>query len=96
MRDNYLRKDLALPDVAAAVGLSDKYVNALVKDVTGATINHAVIRLRMEEAARLPRDPSARIYKICDRIGYTDQDYFREAFKKQYGVTPTEYRNRRA
>lgn len=93
MKDNFMRKDLALPDVAAAVGLSDKYMNVLVKEVTGTTINHAIIRFRMEEAARQLKDPSNRIYEICERIGYADLDHFREVFKKQFGQTPTEYRN---
>lgn len=90
----YGRRELALSDVAAAVGLSEKYLNTLVKEVTGQTINHWIIRLRMEEAARMLKDPANRIYEICDRIGYADQDHFRESFKKQYGLTPTEYRNR--
>lgn len=91
--ESYMRKELSLSDVAGAVGLSDKYLNLLFKEVTGMTINHALIRLRMEEAARLLKDPAIKIYEICDRIGYTDQDYFRESFKKQYGVTPSDYRN---
>ncbi|RED64843.1 response regulator transcription factor [Cohnella lupini] len=93
MKEQYTRRELSLSDVAAAVGLSEKYMNLLVKDVTGATINHLIIGLRMEEAARLLKNPMNRIYEICERIGYTDQDHFRESFKKQYGLTPTEYRN---
>ncbi|MBW7460627.1 AraC family transcriptional regulator, partial [Paenibacillus sepulcri] len=94
VKEGYTRKELALSEVAAAVGLSDKYLNLLVKEVTGTTINHAIIRLRMEEAARLLKDPANKIYEICDWIGYADQDHFRETFKKQYGLTPTEYRNK--
>jgi two-component system response regulator YesN len=82
IKDGYMRKELSLSDVAGAVGLSDKYLNLLFKEVTGVTINHAIIRLRMEEAARLLKDPAIKVYEICDRIGYTDQDYFRESFKK--------------
>lgn len=93
MRESYSRKELSLSDVAIAVGLSEKYVNALVKEVTGETINHWIVRLRMEEAARLLKDPANRIYEICDRIGYSDPDYFRETFKKHYGLTPSDYRN---
>ncbi len=93
VKEQYMRKDLALSDVAAAVGLSEKYMNLLVKEVTGMTINHLIIRLRMEEAARLLKDPANRINEICGRIGYTDLDHFRESFKKHYGFTPTEYRN---
>lgn len=93
IRENYSRKDLSLWDVASGVGLSEKYVNALVKEVTGMTINHWIVKLRMEEAARLLKDPANRIYEVCDRIGYVDQDHFRETFKKQFGLTPTDYRN---
>lgn len=95
IKQNYARGDLALSDVADAVGLSEKYVNLIVKEVTGTTINAWIVRHRLEEAARLLKDPANRIYEICERIGYTDQDYFREVFKKQYGRTPTEYRNSR-
>ncbi|BFT72069.1 response regulator [Paenibacillus sp. P36] len=94
MKKGYMRKELSLSDVADAVGLSEKYLNLLVKEVTGVTMNHAIIRLRMEEAARLLKDPAIKIYEVCDRIGYTDQDHFRESFKKQYGATPSEYRNK--
>ncbi len=93
MNVGFRKRDFALSDVAAAVGLSERYLNRLFKEVTGTTINHMIIRLRMEEAARLLKDPLAKIYEICDRIGYADQDHFRESFKKQFGLTPTEYRN---
>ncbi|MEC0372296.1 response regulator transcription factor [Paenibacillus chibensis] len=93
IRANYVSKELTLSDVAQEVGLSEKYVNALVKEVTGLTISHWIVKLRMEEAQRLLKDPTFRIYEICDRIGYSDQDHFREMFKKQFGLTPTDYRN---
>lgn len=95
IKAHYARNELALSDVAAAVGLSEKYVNLLVKEVTGTTINAWIVRHRLEAAVRMLKDPANRIYEICERIGYTDQDYFREVFKKQYGLTPTEYRNSR-
>ncbi|RAV05510.1 response regulator [Paenibacillus sp. YN15] len=90
---HYSRRDLTLADISSHVGLSEKYLNQIFKEVTGTTLNHTIIRLRMEKAANLMKDPAIKIYEICDQIGYTDQDYFRESFKKQYGLTPTEYRN---
>jgi len=94
LKEGFLRKELVLSDVAASVGLSERYLNLLFKEVTGATINYTIIRLRMEEAARLLKDPAIKIYEVCERIGYTDQDHFRESFKKQFGLTPTEFRNK--
>jgi two-component system response regulator YesN len=94
VKEGFTRRELVLSDVAASVGLSDKYLNLLFKEATGMTINHWIIRLRMEEAARLLKDPAIKIYEICDQLGYIDQDHFRESFKKQFDLTPTEYRNK--
>jgi len=94
VKEEFTRSELTLSEVAASVGLSDKYMNLLFKEVTGMTINHWIIRLRMEEAGRLVKDPATKIYEICERVGYADQDHFRESFKKQFGLTPTEYRNK--
>lgn len=94
VRQHVRERELSLAAIACHIGLSEKYLNQIVKEVTGATLNHAVIRMRMEEAAVLLRDPNARIYEICDQIGYSDQDHFRESFKKQFGLTPTEFRNK--
>lgn len=90
----FFKRNLTLAEVAASVHLSEKHLNLMVKEVTGHTLNSLIIRRRMEEAARLLQDPSVRVYEVCEMIGYTDQDHFREGFKKHYGVTPTEYRNR--
>jgi two-component system, response regulator YesN len=94
VRQHFLQRELSLSDIAYHIGLSEKYLNQIFKQVTGLTLNHTVIRMRMEAAADLLRDPNTKIYEICDQIGYADQDHFRESFKKQYGLTPTEFRNK--
>lgn len=91
---HYPKRELALYDIASHVGLSEKYLNQVFKEVTGTTLNHAIIQLRMDAAVRLLKDPTIKIYEICDRIGYADQDHFRDSFKKQFGLTPTDYRNK--
>lgn len=94
LRQHYRQRDLSMSNIAHHIGLSEKYLNQIFKEVTGVTLNHTVIRMRMEDAAVQLRDPNAKIYEICDLIGYSDQDHFRESFKKQYGFTPTEFRNK--
>lgn len=91
---HYMRRSLTLNDIASHVGLSEKYLNQVFKEVTGTTLNHAIIQIRMEASVKLLKDPTIKIYEICDQIGYTDQDHFRDSFKKHYGLTPTDYRNK--
>ena len=48
--------------------------------------------IRMKEAQRVARQqPDIRISDLAYRVGFQDPKYFATAFKKQFGVTPTEY-----
>lgn len=91
---NRTNPSLNLQLVASQVHLSEKYANLLFKKMTGTTINAFIIFRKMELAAQLLEDPCLKIYEVCDRIGYSDQDYFRVSFKKHYGFTPSDFRDR--
>ena len=48
--------------------------------------------MRMQDALRmLENEPEVSIGLIADAVGFTPAN-FREQFKKEYGMTPTEYR----
>ena len=50
---------------------------------------------RMEAAARLLETTYLSVKEIAAQVGLHDQSHFVRDFKKQYGHTPTEYRNRK-
>lgn len=53
-------------------------------------------KYKMEKAARLLLlRKDIRISEVADLMGFTDLKYFRLVFKKYYGVSPSEYRNRK-
>lgn len=85
---------LSLQQVADEANLSEKYANSVFKETVGTTINHYIIAKRMELAAKLLQDPDVKVYEVCERIGYADNDHFRISFKRHHGCTPSEYRNR--
>ncbi|PYI53346.1 response regulator transcription factor [Paenibacillus flagellatus] len=94
LKANIASGALTLQQVAAEANLSEKYANSIFKETVGTTINHYIIAQKMELAARLLQDPDVKVYEVCERIGYADQDHFRESFKRHHGCTPSEYRNR--
>ena len=49
--------------------------------------------LRIEHAKRLLRDPNYKILQIAQESGFHDTRYFAKIFKKNVGITPSEYRN---
>jgi two-component system response regulator YesN len=51
-----------------------------------------VTAIRKEKAKELLQNSSLSMKEICAQIGYADPNYFRRTFKKNVGVTPTEYK----
>jgi two-component system response regulator YesN len=93
IQGNYSR-DLSLDAVATEVGVSAGYLSRLFKQVTGETFKGYLTRIRMQEAKRLLSQTGIRVYEIAEEVGYNDQHYFSEVFRKETGLSPLEYRNR--
>ena len=51
-----------------------------------------VTQVRMDEAVRLLRDTDEKTYRIAERTGYSDPNYFSYVFKRRFGVSPSKYR----
>lgn len=51
-----------------------------------------LIRLRLENACRMLRNPGVKIYEIATECGFCDAMYFNRCFTKHYGQSPRAYR----
>jgi two-component system response regulator YesN len=91
IRDNY-GKNISLEDVSRAVDISPYYFSRLFKEETGENFIEYLTGIRMEHARELLINPRYSMKEICSMIGYQDPNYFSRSFKKNVGVTPTEYR----
>lgn len=88
---NYSQK-LSLSDLAAISHLSESYLSKTFKKEVGANISQYIEHLRCEKAAEMLRSGRTAIQDISSYVGYEDNNYFVKVFKKQFGMTPTEYR----
>jgi AraC-like DNA-binding protein len=80
--------------VAARLGITARWVHVLLED-TGRTFTEHLLEHRLDRAASLLRDPrhrSSRIADIAFRVGFSDLSHFNRAFRRKYGVTPTDIR----
>lgn len=93
IRENY-DEDISLKTLADDFYLTSNYICLLFKKETGETFNSYLTDVRIEKAKELLKDPVLRIYQIAEKVGYSDSDYFTRLFKKNTGVTPSEYRKR--
>lgn len=93
MEENY-NKDISLDDVSRIVDISPYYFSKLFKEETGENFIEYLTNIRIEKAKKLLQNKDISIKNICADTGYSDPNYFSRIFKKQVGLTPTEYRER--
>jgi two-component system response regulator YesN len=88
-----LADDVSLKTLGEQVYLHPAYLSKVYKMETGEGINQYVQRLRMEKAAHLLKQTVCRVYEIGQLIGLPNTTYFIKQFRKDYGMTPQEYRD---
>jgi len=85
-------KDISLDDVSREVNISPYYFSKLFKEETGENFIEYVTAIRMEKAKELLAGSDKSMKEIGLDVGYADPNYFSRIFKKNMGVTPTEYK----
>ena len=90
--NNHLDETLDIKTLANEAALSDFHFHRIFKALKGEAIGGYITRLRLEATARLLRYTALTIEEIAFNIGYETPASLSKAFKKQYGISPTEYR----
>ena len=90
--NNHLDETLDLKTLANEAALSDFHFHRIFKALKNEAIGGYITRLRLEATARLLRYTALTIEEIAFNIGYETPASLSKAFKKQYGISPTEYR----
>lgn len=90
--DKELAGDLTLRTQARLMDVNPSYLSAAFKKETGFTLTEYVTRKRMEYARFLLDSTNMQIQTIASYCGIPDICYFTKIFKRQVGVSPTEYR----
>lgn len=87
----HLADDVSLQAIADYVHFHPVYLSKLYKQETGDSLSDYIHRIRMEKAVYLLRHTDAKMYEIAEQIGY-ESTYFNKVFKKQFHITPQEFR----
>lgn len=89
---NYNRASLTLGDVADGVQVSPSYLSKQLKRELGLSFIDYLTEVRIRKAIQLMNDPHAKVYEIAEKVGYSSQHYFSNAFKKMTGTSPMLYK----
>jgi two-component system, response regulator YesN len=86
-------QDICISGLAQELGYSPNHVGAAFKKETGQTIHDFWHTVRIEKAKTLLKKKNLLISEAAVRVGYNDQYYFSNVFKRYTGVSPKTYRN---
>ena len=91
-----LKEDLFRKTLAAQVYLSEDYISRIFMNAAGMSITSYIASRRMERARKYLEDTALPVSKIAMEVGYSNFSYFSKTFRDWTGVTPNEYRMRKA
>ncbi|MEH1835867.1 MAG: helix-turn-helix transcriptional regulator [Nostoc sp.] len=85
----------SLLNLAEEIGLNDFKLKRGFREVFGTTVLGYVQSLRLEQAQQLLRGTNLTVAEIASQVGYESITHFRHLFKRQFGITPREYRQQK-
>ncbi len=87
---------LTTEEIARAVSFSPNHFSRKFRRETGIGLHEYLVFIRLHHAARELLATEDTITDIALRCGFSDGNYFKDCFKRKYGVTPRQYRRLRA
>ena len=78
--------------MTALANLSRAQLMRLFKQQTGISPHAFVNLIRLRQAAVLLRQTADSVLSVALNVGFQSETHFGKAFKKQYGISPGQYR----
>ncbi len=88
-----LTKKLTLAEVAHHFFVSESTISQLFRKKMGTSFYHCVTQKRLIEAKTLISQ-GLPLEQVGERVGFTDYSAFYKVFKKEFGISPRQFRNR--
>ena len=92
IRENYHNDQLSLHETSKQIGVSSSHLSKVFSQETGQTMTEYLTATRIGKAKELLKTTRCKTFEIAFQVGYNDQHYFSNLFKKVTGMTPMEYR----
>ncbi len=90
--DAHIYENITVRDLAETVSLSTSQMTRVFGKAFGQTPYEYVLGRKTDTACLLLRNTALSVKEIAYRLGFSDEHYFCNVFKKRVGMTPGRYR----
>lgn len=88
----HLAEDMSLAVLSEEFHLNAQYISQLFKNEIGVNFLAYLTNIRMEKAKKLLLSTALSVAEVAEQSGYGDYRVFTKVFKKNEGITPSQYR----
>ncbi|HPN71592.1 MAG TPA: ATP-binding protein, partial [Saprospiraceae bacterium] len=92
IEENLSEASFTVDDMAKLLLMSRIQIYRKVKALTGQTPNNFLREIRLKRASQLLELTDYSISEITYKVGFNDLKYFREKFKEEFGINPSDFR----
>ena len=92
---NLSNSDFNVDMLTQEVGISRAQLHRKMKELTGISTSEFIRNIRLEQAARLLKEQKVNITQVAYAVGFSNLAHFSTVFRKHFGVSPSEYAERK-
>ena len=94
LMEQHLSTPLALADIATQLGVSREYLSRIFQDELATTPGKQYMHMRLQRACEVMTTTGHSLDAVALQHGFADATHFGKAFKRHFGLTPGQWRNR--
>ncbi|MEO0470300.1 MAG: tetratricopeptide repeat protein [Bacteroidota bacterium] len=91
IEDNLSEPQFGVEQLSEAAGMSVTHLNRKLRALVDQSAGKLIRSMRLQRAADLLKQQAATVSEIAYDLGFSDPTHFTRSFKKQFGMSPTEY-----
>lgn len=91
--EDKISEKISLEDISEHFSISKFHFNRMFKTVSGMTLKQYILGRKLTHAMNYLKETGAPVIDAAYEVGFDYPEVFSRAFKKHFGVTPSESRN---
>ena len=92
--NNHIEEDLQIKAIAQTFHYSEKHIRSLFNNTLHVSPKQYLIKVKLENVCHLLLNSDLSLQELAEKYCFASVSHLVNSFKKEYGVTPSTYRQR--